>query len=78
MLQHQIQLGQKIASVIGQPSGSVAQLAECLHSKREALGSSPGRAMIFSSPVIFDSQCGGPGWQRASKSACRPLSAKSV
>ena len=28
-----------------------AQLAKCSHGKREALGSSPGRATIFSSPV---------------------------
>ena len=33
--------------VKGRPSGSVAQLAECSHDKREALGSSPGRATIF-------------------------------
>ena len=33
--------------------GGVAQLAECWHGKREALGSSPGRATIFSSPVTF-------------------------
>ena len=38
-------------SVNGRPCGSVAQLAECLHGKREALGSSPGRATIISSPV---------------------------
>ena len=30
---------------------SVAQLAECSHGTREALGSSPGRATIFFSPV---------------------------
>ena len=42
------------------PSGSVAQLAECSHGKREALGSSPGRATIFSSPVTF----GGSVWVR--------------
>ena len=34
-------------NVKGRPSGSVAQLAECPHSKREALGSSPGWATIF-------------------------------
>ena len=34
-------------------SGSVAQLAECLHGKREALGWSPNRATIFSSAVTF-------------------------
>ena len=28
-------------NVKGRPSGSVAQLAECSHGKREALGSSP-------------------------------------
>ena len=44
----------------GRPSGSVAQLAECSHGKREALGSSPGRATIFSSPVTF----GGSVWER--------------
>ena len=38
-------------NVKGRPSGSVAQLAECSHGKREALGSSPGRTTIFSSPV---------------------------
>ena len=27
--------------------GLVSQLAKCLHGKREALGSSPGPAMIF-------------------------------
>ena len=41
-----------------QPSGSVAQFAECSHGKREALGSSPGWATIFSSPVICGGQCG--------------------
>ena len=44
--------------VKGRPCGSVAQLAECSHGKREALGSSPGRATIFSSPVTFGGQCG--------------------
>ena len=34
-------------NVKGRPCGSVAQLAECFHGKREALGSSPGRATIF-------------------------------
>ena len=43
-------------NVKGRPSGLVAQLAECLHSKREALGSSPSRATIFSSPVT-DTLC---------------------
>ena len=38
-------------NVKGRPCGSVAQLAEYSHGKREALGSSPGRATIFSSPV---------------------------
>ena len=38
-------------NVKGRPCGSVAQLAECSHGKREALGSSPGRATIFSSSV---------------------------
>ena len=33
-------------NVEGRPSGSVAQLAECSHRKREALGSSPGRATV--------------------------------
>ena len=46
-------------NVKGRPCGSVAQLAECSHDKREALGSSPGRATIFSSPVTFGGQCGG-------------------
>ena len=45
-------------NVKGRPCGSVAQLAECSHGKREALGSSPGRATIFSSPVTFGGQCG--------------------
>ena len=40
-------------NVKGRPSGSIAQMAECSHGKREALGSSPSRAMIFSSPVTF-------------------------
>ena len=44
--------------VKGRSCGSVAQLAECSHGKREALGSSPGRAVIFSSPVTFGGQCG--------------------
>ena len=35
----------------GRPCGSVTQLAECSHGKREALGSSPGRATIFFFPV---------------------------
>ena len=34
-------------NVKGRPYGSVAQLAACPHGKREALGSSPGRASIF-------------------------------
>ena len=34
-------------NVKGRPCGSVAQLEEYLHGKREALGSSPGRATIF-------------------------------
>ena len=34
-------------NVKGRPSGSVAQLAECSHGKREVLGSSPCRATIF-------------------------------
>ena len=40
-------------NVKGQPSGSVAQLAECSHGMREALGSSPNRAPIFSCPLTF-------------------------
>ena len=47
-------------NVKGRPCGLVAQLAECSHGKREALGSSPGRATIFSSPVTF----GGSVWVR--------------
>ena len=47
-------------NVKGRPSGSIAQLAECSHGKREALGSSPGRATIFSAPVTF----GGSVWVR--------------
>ena len=34
-------------NVKGRPCGSAAQLAECSHGTREALGSSPGRATIF-------------------------------
>ena len=41
--------------VKGRQCGSVAQLAECSHGKREALGSSPGQATIFSSPVTYGS-----------------------
>ena len=44
-------------NVKGRSSGSAAQLAECSHGQREALGSSPGRAKIFSSPVTFYSFC---------------------
>ena len=40
-------------NVKGRPSGSVARLAECMHGKREALGSSPDRAKIFSCPVTL-------------------------
>ena len=40
-------------NIKGRPCGPRAQLAECSHGKREALGSSPGRATMFSSPVIF-------------------------
>ena len=47
-------------NVKGRPSGSVAQMVECSHGKREALGLSPGRATIFSSPVKF----GGSVWVR--------------
>ena len=43
-------------SVKGRPGGSVAQLAECSRGGQEALGSSPGRATIFSSPVTFRSE----------------------
>ena len=59
-----------IMYVKGRPSGLVAQLAECLHGKREALGSSPGRAAIFSSPVTFGGSVGMRLGQLASKSAC--------
>ena len=45
-------------SVKGRPSGSVPQLAECPHGKRQALCLSPGRASIFSSLVTFMAQCG--------------------
>ena len=41
------------AYVKGRPCGSVAQLAECSYDKREAMGSTLGRATIFSSPVTF-------------------------
>ena len=40
-------------NVKGRPCGSVAQLAECSHGKREALGSSPGRATIFFILIFF-------------------------
>ena len=40
--------------VKGRPSGSVAQLAEFSHGKRETLGSSPGRdTILFSFPVTL-------------------------
>ena len=39
--------------VKGRQSGSKAQLVEWSHGKREALGSSPSRATIVSSPVTF-------------------------
>ena len=45
-------------NIKGRPSGSVAQVAKCSYGKREALGSSPGRATRFSSPVTF----GGSVW----------------
>ena len=38
-------------NVDGRPSGSAAQLEESSHDQREALGSSPDRATIFSSTV---------------------------
>ena len=38
-------------NVDGRSSGSAAQLEESSHDKREALGSSPDRAIIFSSTV---------------------------
>ena len=41
-------------NVKGRPCGSVAQLAECSHGKREALGSSPGRATIFFLPYDIE------------------------
>ena len=48
----------RIENVKVRPCGSVAQLAECSRGKREALGSSPGRATNVSSPVTFGGQCG--------------------
>ena len=58
-------------NVKGRPCSSVAQLSECSHSKREALGSSPGRATIFSSPCdIWWLSVGSRQGQRASKCAC--------
>ena len=54
----------------GRPCGSVAQLAECLHGKREALGSSPGRATIVSSPVTLGGQCGFAARATSIKIAC--------
>ena len=47
-------------NVKGRPCGSVAQLADCSHGKRETLGSRPGRATIISSRVTF----GGSVWGR--------------
>ena len=46
----------------------VAQLAECSHGKRETLGSSPGRATIFSPCDIWWLSVGSRLGQRASKS----------
>ena len=40
-------------NIKGRACGLVAQLAECSHGKREALGSSLGRATIFSFPVTI-------------------------
>ena len=60
-------------NVKGRPCGSVAQLAEYSHGKREALGSSPGRATIFSSPVTFGGQCGGK-YQRSAMGSITQLS----
>ena len=58
-------------NVKGRPCGSVAQLAECSHGKREALGSSPGLATIFFLPCdIWWLSVGSRLGQRASKSAC--------
>ena len=57
-------------NVKGRPSGSVAQHTEYTHGKRETLGSSPDRAMIFFLPC--DIWWLSMGWrlgQRASKSA---------
>ena len=34
------------------------RLVECSHCKQEALGSSRGRATMFSSSVTFGGQCG--------------------
>ena len=45
-------------NVKGRPSGSIAQLKECSHGKREAVGSSPGSGHDFSSTVTF----GGSVW----------------
>ena len=39
--------------VTGRPCDSVAQWSECSHGMREVLGSSPGRAMCFSSPETY-------------------------
>ena len=41
-------------NVKGRPCGSVAQLAECLHGKREALGSNPGRAINSKHTICFN------------------------
>ena len=40
-------------NVKGRPCGSVAQLAECSHGKREAVVRVPVRPRFFSSPVTF-------------------------
>ena len=56
--------------VKGRPSSSVAQLAVYSHGKREALGSSPGRAMIFFLPWdIWWLSVGSRLGQRTSKGA---------
>ena len=60
-------------NVKGRPCGSVAQLAECSHGKREALDSSPGRATIPPPPPprdIWWLSVGSRLGQRASKCAC--------
>ena len=67
----QISLLAFVVSVKGLPSGSVAQLAECSHGKRDTLGFSSSWATIFFLTCDIWWQCvGSQLGQRASISAC--------